>query len=95
MSANSTAAIVFDHVSFIPQGKEVFTDFSLSLNAGEKTVIQGPSGSGKSTLLYMLLDNVSPHHGTVKINGREVNERSCWELRRNLAYLPQNIFIYT
>jgi len=94
MSSTTTATIVFDHVSFIPQGKEVFTDFSLSLNAGEKTVIQGPSGSGKSTLLYMLLGIVPLHSGTVRINGCEVNERSCWELRKNLAYLPQNISIF-
>lgn len=94
MSHPQQAAIVFEHVSFIPQGKEVFTDFSLCLNAADKTVVRGPSGSGKSTLLYILLGITLPHCGTVSIYGREVNERNCWEMRRHLAYLPQKLAIF-
>jgi energy-coupling factor transport system ATP-binding protein len=37
-----------------PGGRQLFHDFSLSVNKGEKVLILGPSGSGKSTLLQVL-----------------------------------------
>ncbi|GCD56171.1 amino acid ABC transporter ATP-binding protein [Acetobacter pasteurianus] len=43
---------------------------------GEKIVILGPSGSGKSTLIRTL-NRIEPHDsGTLKINGKLINEKT-------------------
>ena len=43
---------------------------SLSLTAGELTLLMGPSGSGKTTLLSVLGCMLTPTQGTVRVRGR-------------------------
>ena len=43
---------------------------SLSLNAGELTLLMGPSGSGKTTLLSILGCILTPTEGTLTIAGQ-------------------------
>ena len=82
----------FDDVGFsTATGNPIFSGFSLVVETGEKVVVQGSSGVGKTTLLRMLLGVASPDSGEVSINGRIVDEDSCWELRHLLAYVPQEI----
>ncbi len=50
-------------VSFGPT--KVFTDFSLSVNRGDKIAIIGPNGAGKSTLLKTCFGLVKPDSGRV------------------------------
>jgi lipoprotein-releasing system ATP-binding protein len=45
---------------------------SLSLDAGDMTVVLGPSGSGKSTLLTLLGGLSRPSEGTVEYRGRSL-----------------------
>jgi ATP-binding cassette subfamily F protein 3 len=45
----------------------VFTDFSLSINRGDKIAIVGPNGAGKSTLLKLTAGMLSPQNGTVDL----------------------------
>lgn len=48
----------FDH--------DIFTDFNLNLEVGERLAIIGPSGIGKTTMLRCLMDEYQPNAGTVK-----------------------------
>ncbi|MFF7777451.1 ABC transporter ATP-binding protein [Streptomyces tanashiensis] len=52
--------------------RELFTDLSLSLRAGESVAVTGPSGSGKSTLLSCVLGLVRPAAGSVKVTGTDI-----------------------
>ena len=45
-----------------------FRDFNLTLNKGEIKAIVGPSGAGKSTLFELILKNLKPLSGTIKIS---------------------------
>ena len=50
-------------------GKKVlFHDLSLSINEGEKIGLIGPNGTGKSTLFALILGEIEPSSGTVKLN---------------------------
>lgn len=75
-------------------GRELFADFDLRVDAGEMVAVTGPSGSGKSTLLNMigLLD--SPDSGTLRILGSEAPKPRTHSanryLRHHLGYLFQN-----
>ncbi|WP_329621918.1 ABC transporter ATP-binding protein [Streptomyces sp. NBC_01255] len=52
--------------------RELFTDLSLTLRAGESVAVTGPSGSGKSTLLSCVLGLIKPAAGSVKVTGTDI-----------------------
>lgn len=58
-----------DDLSFAYQGVETPYIFSFEAKAGEVTAISGPSGSGKSTLLDLLAGFITPHRGSLVLDG--------------------------
>ncbi|MEZ6141283.1 MAG: ABC-F family ATP-binding cassette domain-containing protein [Zavarzinella sp.] len=55
------------HVSKSYSHRELFTDLSLDMHAGEKVGLVGPNGAGKSTLLKILAGLETPDEGTRSI----------------------------
>ncbi len=55
-------------------------DVTLSIHAGDVTVLMGPSGSGKTTLLSMVGGLLAPTEGFLSVNGTLLDE--CDEARR-------------
>jgi putative ABC transport system ATP-binding protein len=55
---------------------------SFDVAEGESAAIIGPSGCGKSTLLYLLSGLERPTAGSIRIDGRQLNEMSEGELAR-------------
>jgi ABC-type multidrug transport system fused ATPase/permease subunit len=70
-------------------GKTVLAGIDLAVAPGERMLITGPSGSGKSTLLHCLLGLAPWSSGLIRIQNRELNAQSVWELRRGLAFVDQ------
>lgn len=68
-------------------------DFSLSIEAGEFSVLAGPSGSGKTTLLNLIGCLDQPTRGEIWLDGREVgraNQKTLSELRlRKIGFIFQ------
>jgi len=62
---------------------------SFQLNNGQHMAVVGPSGSGKTSLLNGLLGFL-PYHGSLKINGVELNALSLSWWRTHLAWLGQD-----
>lgn len=52
------------------------SEFSLSIDKGEFTVLAGPSGSGKTTVLNLIGGIDQPTRGRIRIEGRDVGQRS-------------------
>ncbi len=48
-------------------GRDVVTDFSTHIQRGDRIGIVGPNGSGKTTLVNMLIGNLSPDTGSVRL----------------------------
>jgi ATP-binding cassette subfamily B protein len=61
----------------------------LSLERGSFTVVTGPVGSGKSTLLRAVLGLIPADGGTVRWNGRPIEDRSAFLVPPRASYLPQ------
>jgi putative ABC transport system ATP-binding protein len=57
-------------------------DLSLDIESGEFISIIGPSGSGKSTLMHILGCLDTPTHGTIRLDGIEIQHASRRELAR-------------
>ena len=80
---------------FYPEAKKAaLKDLSLEIRAGETVAILGRVGSGKTTLLRLLTRILEAPEGTVLLGGRDVRERSLGELRRQVALVPQQAFLF-
>lgn len=84
------------HVNF-RYGNHVLTleDVNLSIQRGEKIAIVGESGSGKTTLAKLLLRFYEPEQGNILLNGKDIKNIDLFALRKSIAYVDQNIFLFS
>jgi ABC-type bacteriocin/lantibiotic exporters, contain an N-terminal double-glycine peptidase domain len=61
---------------------------------GEVVALIGPNGSGKSTVLKLLLGLYRPQTGSVLIDDIDIRQLDPIELRRLIAYVPQQPDLY-
>lgn len=69
-------------------------NINISLNRGDRLGIVGPSGAGKSTCLKLLLGQLHPTAGSIKVNGEELENYLYSYYLKRLAILPQDIFLF-
>lgn len=67
----------------------VFEDVTFKMNPGDFVVISGDNGSGKTTLLKMIKGMYGAEHGAVRIDGFDIRQLDASNLRRQIAYVPQ------
>jgi ABC-type multidrug transport system fused ATPase/permease subunit len=72
----------------------VLNDISLDILQGETVAFAGPSGAGKSTLVSLLLRFFEPNSGSIAFDGRASSEFGLRELRRQIAFVPQEIILF-
>lgn len=68
---------------------------SLSIRKGEKIAIVGESGSGKTTLAKLLLRFYDTETGCILLDGEDIKTRDIWALRKSIAYVDQNTFLFS
>ncbi|MFZ3116438.1 MAG: ATP-binding cassette domain-containing protein [Syntrophales bacterium] len=56
-----------EKITFAYENKKIIHEFSTTILRGDKVGIIGPNGSGKTTLLRILLGDLSPLHGTLRL----------------------------
>jgi len=57
-------------VTFAYDGRPIIKGFSTTIMRGDRIGIIGPNGSGKTTLLKMLLGELAPQQGEIKLGSR-------------------------
>jgi ATP-binding cassette subfamily B protein len=73
----------------------VLDGVDLDVAPGSVTAIVGPTGGGKSSLLRLLARLREPTAGTVRLDGLALPEWNLPELRRALAFVPQEAFLFS
>lgn len=82
--------IEVNNISFRYPGTKhnVFSNFSMSLEANNIYGLLGKNGTGKSTLLYLISGLLRPANGEVKVDGRLVTERQP-EMLKEMFIVPE------
>ena len=86
--------VTFDRVSFAYDEEPVLQAISLTAAPGEVVALVGPSGAGKSTLVGLLTRFYDPQYGVILIDGQDIREVSLESLKRNIALVDQETFLF-
>jgi len=89
------ALIKCDGISIAYEGQTVVRDLSFWIEQGDYLCIVGENGSGKSTLVNLLLHLYNTKPGMILIDGRDINKIPLNVLRANIAYVPQDNFLFS
>ncbi len=82
-------------VHYTASQRPALLDVSFRLNPGELVAVVGPVGCGKTTLARALGRMVQVDPGQLWIDGIDVTQLELLELRRRVALVPQEGFLFT
>ncbi|MCX5814915.1 MAG: ABC transporter ATP-binding protein [Proteobacteria bacterium] len=71
--------------------KVILNNIDLDVEKGEFIGIIGPNGSGKTTLLKAITKLVKPWEGTIRFEGRDIQEKTFKELAKTIAVVSQGV----
>lgn len=89
-----TPAVEFDHVYFAYDGEWVLRDVSFRVAPGETVAFVGHTGAGKSTIMNLLPRFYDVQQGAVRVQGLDVRAWPQRELRRRVAIVMQDVFLF-
>ncbi len=87
----SIEGVVFGYGSDAP----VLDGLSLEISRNQTLAIVGPTGAGKTTLIHLLLRFYDPRQGTIRFQGRDLRTMTPFELRRQIALVSQDPFLFS
>lgn len=82
--------IITDSLCVTLADKPLLNDISLTIPAGQLTILIGPNGAGKSTLLKTCTGDIAPSAGSITINQQAINEYSTEQLSVLRAVMTQD-----
>lgn len=90
--------VKIENMTFTRGNRCIFDGINMAVKQGKITAIMGPSGSGKTTLLQLIGAQLTPDHGSILVDGRNIHElsrKSLYETRRNMGLLFQSSALFT
>lgn len=91
-----TGEVVFDRVWLAYQGEDwVLRDLSLRVAPGERVALVGATGAGKTSIIKLLTRLYDPTRGRVLLDGVDLREMPQRELRRRIATVLQDVFLFS
>lgn len=89
--------ISFINVSFTYPETNVkaLTNINFDIKSGEKIAIIGKTGSGKSTIAELILRTYDVDNGSITLDNQDIKDYSLSNIRSNIAYVPQDVFLFS
>lgn len=90
-------SIEFKDVSFtyVDSGIQALSQLSFNIEKGQTVAIVGRTGSGKSTLANLVGRLYEPQTGQVLIDGKDIKQHHLFDLRSEIGYVPQDVFLFS
>lgn len=84
-----------EHLNFgYVEGKTIIEDFSLSVQRGQIVAIVGHTGAGKTTIINLLMRFYDHCGGSIKIDGKEVENLTRSSVRRAFTMVLQDTWLF-
>jgi ATP-binding cassette subfamily B protein len=93
--AREQPLIAFQEVDFAYNGRPILHGIDFRGWKGELVAITGPSGAGKSTIGHLIPRLYDVSAGRVLLDGVDVRDLPLQELRRRVAVVPQEVFLFS
>lgn len=89
--------IKVENLSFVypDSGIKALDNVSFEIQSGKTLGIIGTTGSGKSTIANLLMRMYDPSSGTIKIDNRTIEKYNLSSLRKQIGYVPQDVFLFS
>lgn len=87
--------IEFNNVSFKYDDEVILKNINLKIKRGSTVAIMGETGSGKTTLLSLIGRYYDATEGHVNIDGINVRDIKLSSLRKNMAVVQQDTFLFS
>lgn len=78
--------IKFKNVSFGYEDKTILENVTFNVNQGDYIGVIGSNGSGKTTLLKLIINEINPTRGKIKILNKDIENFKNWE---KIGYVNQ------
>ncbi|MFM8386637.1 MAG: ABC transporter ATP-binding protein [Planctomycetia bacterium] len=82
------------HFAYVP-GQPVLRGVSFRVPAGTTAALVGPTGAGKSSVLALVSRAWDVQEGCVRVDGQDVRDWPQQALRRRIAVVLQDVFLFT
>jgi cell division transport system ATP-binding protein len=85
--------VKIDNISFSYDGKEIFSEASVTINKGDFVFLVGETGIGKTTLLRLIYLDIFPKKGSVIFNSFDsstIDKKEIPQLRRQIGIVFQD-----
>ena len=87
--------VLFKNVSFKYKDEYVLKNITFHIEPGKTLAIMGLTGSGKTTIVNLLGRFYEPWEGEILIDGIDIRKIDLRTLRENIAYVPQDVFLFS
>ena len=97
ISKDIKGSLKFENVTFSYPGTQnkVLKNITFEVSEGQTIAIVGTTGSGKTTLTKMISRLYDVDKGRILIDGIDIRNFSLQSLRDQIAYIEQDIFIFS
>ena len=75
--------------------REIFSDLTFSIEAGQFISLIGPNGTGKSTLLKLLAGILKVDRGEILLFNQDISSLKSRDIAKQITYMPQTTHLET